>query len=256
MAQMECKTVGAEYLDALSSVRCAKNLMLLIVLLCIGIQAATMVAVEFYGVLDASVITTVTATVTMSGVVTLPATTQPATSPASSDNLQARDVTVVPGTFVVTASDASVQAATIRGVLSWLLPLTKFLAPVAAMIAAVALALAAQLVLVGHFAGARGYISAFFWTIVLLVMLLPWQQMFKGSLACGALFNLDELTREVARFRPSWGAGPVELQAKVLHWARFLGYPGVAMLVWLLATVKSALASGKMKASTALGGQA
>lgn len=226
MSQIECRTVGGEYVDAMSSVRCAKNLLLLVVLLCIAVQLAAAAAVEFYGVIDATRPAAAEAAL---------AATQPTTSPS--------------------AQDAS-QAATVRGALFWLMPLTRFLAPVSAILAAAVLALAVLLVLVGHLGGARGYVSAFLWMLVLTAMLMPWQRMFHGTLASGALFGLDDLEREVARFRPAWGAGPVEMQTKVLHWSRFLGYPGVALLVWLLVAIKSAMAARKMKASTAVGGQA
>jgi hypothetical protein len=127
--------------------------------------------------------------------------------------------------------------------LRWSLPITKFLAVVSAMLMTVAIMMAVALSLIGRLGGMAGLLAAFFWSTVLLAMVVPWQQVLPGSsLACGALFNLGEL----AAGRAQWGGPEATWQQALLYYGRFLAYPLAAMSVWLIVHVKFAFACGQM----------
>ena len=95
-----------------------------------------------------------------------------------------------------------------------------------------------ELSLVGRLGGAAGFMRAFFLSLILLAMFVPWQQIIKGDFACGALFNLGQL--EEAR-RELQG----DKLSQILHYARFIAYPSLALLV--LIAVQIAFGKGYRK---------
>jgi hypothetical protein len=60
-----------------------------------------------------------------------------------------------------------------------------------------------------------------------------------GNVASGALYNKSELYSWVAAVKPSWG-GDADVYGKILFYARFLGYPVVGLLIWLVTELKFA----------------
>ena len=88
-----------------------------------------------------------------------------------------------------------------------------------------------------------GLISAFFWSLILLAMLIPWQQVLaRNTIACGALWNLGEM----AARRATWGGADADWNGALLFYTRFLGYPGAALLVWLVVHVKFTRACSRL----------
>ena len=130
-----------------------------------------------------------------------------------------------------------------RLALQWSLPAAKFVAMVSALLLMLTILFAVGLSLVGRLGGMAGLISAFFWSLILFVMVVPWQQVLaKSTYACGALFNLGELLAGRAR----WGGEDATWQESTLYYVRFVGYPGVALLVWLVIHAKFSGASMRM----------
>jgi hypothetical protein len=111
------------------------------------------------------------------------------------------------------------------------------------MLVTVAIGMAVMLSLIGRLGGMAGLIGAFFWSTILLAMVVPWQQVLPGSsMACGALFNFAELTAR----RAAWSGADATLQQSVFYHGRFLAYPLAAALVWLIVQVKFARGCSQM----------
>lgn len=116
--------------------------------------------------------------------------------------------------------------------LRWAMAATKFLAFVSALILAVLALVKVQISLVGRLGGAAALTRALMWSLVLLAMVTPWQQIFERSLVSGALYNLSDLVAQARTILWSQKApGAWEL---VVYYARFLAYPVVTLLVALL----------------------
>jgi len=194
---------------AFSSVKTAKNAFMFILLLAILLQLASFVLVNWGQVVDK--------------LHSPVATTSPTTQPADQQSVQA------------------IGTATLwEQVFHWMLPATKFIGFVAALMAVVSLVFAVQLAIVGRLGGIAGTVSALLWSILLLAMVTPWQQVLTGSFAAGALYNLGELTADVARVKPEWGPTDVSFISKVIYYARYMAYPLLTLLVWLVVMVKFA----------------
>jgi len=124
--------------------------------------------------------------------------------------------------------------------LTWVLPATKFLALVCGMLLSLTLLVAVNLSLLGRLGGVAGLVSAFFWSLILLALVTPWQQVMNAAVACGALYNLDELVRAAGKVKCSWGVKEAGALDWTLFYARFIAYPLVTVLVWLRVQAKFA----------------
>ncbi|MDY6914179.1 MAG: hypothetical protein SVT52_06975 [Planctomycetota bacterium] len=210
MNQIRDDSSVAEYAQAMGSVRTAKNLFAWLLALAILVQLAAFVAVHYFGILDAI---------------------HGAASAATTQSTQ--------GAAVVT--DEGVEAAEFwQYILYWCLPATKFIALVSCLLLVVMLTLAVKISLIGRLGGVASLISSLLWSILLLAMVTPWQQVLRAAVACGALYNLGELVGRTSAVKAGWGAANVSMMQQVLYYARFIGYPVVAMLVWLIVQVKFA----------------
>lgn len=204
MQQIQGAFGETEFLDALRSTRRAKNVLMVLIMLALAVQMAAMVVVRFTGAMDGT--TARARAVAARGapaapVTTRPGTTQPATAPAEpSANAWER-------------------------LFGWLLPAMKFLALAAGLLLVLTIMFAVKIALHGRTGGTAGFISAFYWSLVLLLPLVPWQQVMPGSsVLAGALYNLGDLARATARV--SWGA-EASFLGHVMYFVRFLVYPVV-----------------------------
>jgi len=203
MEQLRYNTVESEYAVAFRSIRAGKNFFAVVIALCIVAQLAGFVLVRFARVTD-----------------------PPAAASSEASDRPAVEIDA-----------AAVQrTATWRSVIGWALPATKFAAPAACLLMLFVLTLAIRLSLLERVGGVAGFISAFFWALMLLATLIPWQHAPWTSYARGALFNLGDL--EVA----TWGLadGSAAALNQIVYFARFIGYPVLALLVWLVVQVKFA----------------
>ena len=205
MEQFEAPAGNNEFRRALATARFAKNVFMWLIFLALVIQFSGFVLVRFVGAIKAEEPAPPAAT--------RPAVTQPAAAAAAEN----------PGAW--------------RTVYEWALPTTKFTALAAGMLLVLALLLSVKLSLVGRTGGVDGFLSAFFWSLVLWVFLIPWQQALPGtSFACGALYNLGDLL-EQTRKATAEGAS---FFRHVVYYLRFVAYPVLVILLWLLVHAKFA----------------
>ena len=217
---------ASEFASAMKPVGTAKCIFLLLILVCLVVQTAGFVLLEFTALMDAPS----AAAEGEKSVSTPPAETMPAASKE--------------------------QPRALRDAFHWILPITKFLALACGVLVVISLMFLAALSLLGQGQGSRRLLSAFCWSLILLVMVIPWQRVFQSSLACGALYNLGELTK----WYDSIHTGQGDLMKKIFYFARFLGYPGLTLLVWIVVLVKSGggysrLVSGEVAKSPPLSAQ-
>ncbi len=195
-----------EYALAIQSVKRFKNLLLLLFLLTVLVQGAAFVLLEFTDVLNAP--------------------------PPKNVAVEAADEE-----STSTSADVETLCPVWSETLHWALPATKFFALVFSGLLAMVLMLAVKLSLLGRGAGTRRFLGAFFWSLILLAIVVPWQQVYHGNLACGALYSFGELIRGHNAFHAL--TTPTVADA-MFYYARFLAYPTVVLLVWLLVAIRSA----------------
>ena len=110
------------------------------------------------------------------------------------------------------------------------LPLTEFIGQISCGALLLCYLLAVNVALSGRLGGVRGSISAFFWTVVLLALLFPWDRWLGGLRdqiqVPGVYFSFAEI-----KDLPTEFAGKV---VQVLHYVRFLGYPVLALIIALV----------------------
>lgn len=235
MEDIEIKSAASEYFDAIRTVRIVKNAMWLLVLVAIAVQLTCFILVQFVGFIEPPDVT----------VQLLRARDHAIEDALSSTGAAA------PADEADTASHR--EAVLVRErVLAWLLPLTKFLAPVACIVLSVALLIGLLLSLVGQLGGAAGLTSAFFWSIILLVVLVPWQHVLSGMVGVGVLYNFQELQSAVKLVQGDWNTGHYASRAMILHYVRFLAYPVIVLLVWMLVGVKFAKGLKRINMSTSI----
>jgi len=183
----------------------------MLIILCILVQIGATLAVHFARVFDEL------PTVASPTPQTLPAgetAAEPTTQPADSD----------------------VEFAAICLVLlEFGLPGTRFAALVLCLLLVLMVMFAVKLSLVERIGGVAGFMSAFNWSLILLLMLIPWQQILSSSLSCGALFSFTELTSADSAL----GKTPSQVD-QVFFYARFIAYPCVALFACLLVQTKFA----------------
>ncbi|MGA3067556.1 MAG: hypothetical protein ABSF29_11995 [Tepidisphaeraceae bacterium] len=109
-----------------------------------------------------------------------------------------------------------------------------FLGIVLSIVLCVVLLLLIVIMLVGRLIGVSRVVSAFLWSVVLTVLLFPWQaflinQTFNSPelKIPGVLYNWAELA---ARAR----AHPIGAHADILFWGRFVGWPAATLIILLI----------------------
>jgi hypothetical protein len=142
----------------------------------------------------------------------------------------------------------SIGASGWQVIISWGMSVSKFVAMTFGFMLVFTLLLTMDLSLLGRLGGVAGFVSAFFWSLLLLAMLIPWHEAIHMSLACGAMHNLGELQSDIQSLQ--------SVGTKVFSWplaafyCRFLAYPGIALMVLLLVQAKFAKGYGQMTTST------
>jgi hypothetical protein len=119
--------------------------------------------------------------------------------------------------------------------LEYLVNLSAYLGIVLTIVLAVVLLLIVKIMLVGRLIGVSRLTSAFIWTVVLAVLLFPWQAFWPDSYEFkipGALYTWDELVHRV-KYRTAIS------DDTVLFWARFVAFPALALIILLAIQVKS-----------------
>jgi len=186
MAQVQFETYISTYADAFRSIRRAKNVFWLLVVLGILAQLASFVLIEFVGMLHK-----------------LP--------------------------------EADPTAKVWEEVFHWSLQATLFISLMVATLLVLTILFAVKLSLIGRLGSVAAFLSAFFWSLLLWVTLVPWQLALSGRFASGALFSLTELQNQMARM-----ARDPSMLDRILFYARFIAYPAISLLLALIVMVKTA----------------
>jgi hypothetical protein len=122
------------------------------------------------------------------------------------------------------------------------------------LVLSVVLLLILGIMLVGRLVGVSHVTGAFCWSIVFIVMLIPWQSLFStpvnaspgaagGATADvrdvripGVLYTYPELVQNYDFDSNDWKSNS---PAIILHWARFAGFPVVALIILLMVQGRS-----------------
>jgi hypothetical protein len=116
----------------------------------------------------------------------------------------------------------------------WGLALTKLAALILSVLLMMTFMFAAQVSLVGQLGATAGFLSAFCWSMFIVVLLVPWQQV-GSAMACGATFNFGQWLAQARVVRANWGAAQQDIGATVVYYIRFLLYPIVTLVIVMIA---------------------
>lgn len=131
-----------------------------------------------------------------------------------------------------------------RGILllHYLVGVCGFVALVGVAVLLAVLLLILAIMLIGRLVGVSQLTGAFIWCLVLAALLFPWQAFLAdGGLATaefripGILYTWGELVRDV-RFGMDQ---PAPWTVLLLKWARYIGFPVLAVILTLLVHIKS-----------------
>jgi len=236
--------VAADYADAMMTARRAKNWLFILLLLVLLTQLTIFFLLRFKVLrLDGDVSVTVPTGVDA-------AATQPegATQPSDAASQPV-------------AASARVETATksfgVPDILRYVIPVTDFLGITLLVVLTVVLLLIVMIMLVGRLIGVSHVTSAFIWCVLLAVMVFPWQAFLLGTYRPansssdispgladmhthadptfkipGALYTWEELRRD-------YSFENLSAAQSVLKWARFAGFPILALLLLLMVQAKS-----------------
>ncbi|MFW6155564.1 MAG: hypothetical protein ACOC95_10145, partial [Planctomycetota bacterium] len=110
------------------------------------------------------------------------------------------------------------------------LPIARAVGLLAAVLLAAVLLVSLEITLLGRLSGTAYLTGALLWSLLLAVMLVPWNLAFDGFGLPSALFTGPELVAGTSRVLSTADVGwAVEL----VYWLRFVAYPAAALLVWL-----------------------
>jgi len=205
MAQSAIAT-AADYADAMMSARRAKNWLFLLLLLALLGQLAIFFLVRY-------------------GVVHLPA------APGAVS-------TVAAATQPAAPSSAAVSSPAAVALVRYFVGFTDFLGIILSALLAIVLLLLVLIMLVGRLIGVARVTSALIWCVVLGVLLFPWQaflnwqQLSNGFRLPGVLYTWFELIEPRV-------VSDLPLDQSILLWARFVGFPVLAIIILLVLQAKS-----------------
>ena len=202
---MTCNIEPKEFLAGLNLLRRAKNIFCFLLVLAVLIQIAAFVLVNWVNVIDAA------SSVVLYGL------------PEGQE-----------------ASGGLGEPELWYDVLMWVLPFTRIIAVVCGMLVIITMMFAASLSMISGQGGIKSFFGAFFWSLLLLAAVLPWQMIMKGSLVSGAMYNLGELIKLSQESVKPWASQETSTWAQVPYYARFLGYPILVLMVWIVVQVKFA----------------
>ncbi len=206
MEAIQYNTSSSEYAQAMRSIRKAKFLFLSVTTLSILVQLAAFVMVHGFNVPRH----------------TLSTAAEVALSPTPASG---------PTPHVANWLDL----ASWSNLLHWLLPLTMFLGAVSSMLLCLTVLFGVKIALLGRRPGLATMISCFFWSLILLAFMIPWQQVM--GVGSGATFVLADL-----EWWKSW-IDKAPLADHLIFYARFPGFLAAAFIVAVIVHIKFAIAS-------------
>lgn len=199
MIQDSAIATAADYADAMLTARRAKNVLVLLTLLILLIQLGLFFTARYTEVIFPGAASA-----------TAPAVTQPATD--------------------------------WRDMLKYLIGASNFLGIVFPILLGFVLLLIVKIMLVGRLIGVASTTSAYVWCLLLIALLFPWQAFLSNVTFTstefkipGVLYTWEELTNATVGARFTADASP----QSILKWARYVGWPVVAVILLLMVQVKS-----------------
>jgi len=115
--------------------------------------------------------------------------------------------------------------------LAWLISFANGVLALTAALYMLTLLFSLKISLVGRLGGINHIVRAFFLSLVMVVLLLPWQKLF-GPMVLGEIYTPDELAKACA-------VKPEGIFGIVIHYLRFTGYWALAVLLFILSQVRS-----------------
>ncbi len=229
---------AADYADAMMIARRAKNWVFLLLLLMLLGQ----IGIFFAARLTNTVFPETQAEKSLADKMILPATL-PTTAPVSATAAGATAPTTAPATQATDPAKEAKQAHLLREVLWYLTAGVDYLGIVLGFVLGVCLLLIVNIMLVGRLVGVAQVTSAWVWCLLLVLMLFPWQSFMADTFTNdfkipGVLYTWSELTH------PTMGAkfgklSEMGMEQAILRWARFVVWPGVAVILLLVIQAKS-----------------
>lgn len=190
---------AADYADAMLTARRAKNLLVLLTLLILLIQIGLFFTARYTNVIFPQVQASA-----------VPASTQPTTD--------------------------------WRDLLKYLIGASNFLGVIFPVLLGFILLLIVKIMLVGRLIGVARTTSAYIWCLLLIALLFPWQAFLSNMTFTstefkipGVLYTWEELTSSSVGARFTAAVTP----EAILKWARYVGWPLVAVILLLIVQVKS-----------------
>lgn len=245
MDQPREELAGLGFAAAFNSVRLAKNLCMGAIAVALVLQLTGFALVHYVKVLDATGGAEQACAIPDEAP---PAETAPTTTPATvAAGVAAPVAVLVKAPAPVDDSTPSGAGSVVvwNAVLTWAFGVTEALTPILGVLLVMLLFLALQLSLLGRLGGQEGLTSALLWSLILLIMLSPWQRVFPDRFACGALYGLGELLAHMRKLETNW-----ILKERAYHYVRFVALAVVTLLVWLMVLLKSASGRNSMTTPT------
>mgnify|MGYP007066204266 FL=1 len=227
-------TTPMQFADALGCLKRVRTLLVLLIVLCLLGQLGGFAYLNFLSPGDAPAqIDAVEPAVPSADGVEADATEAIAEAPAVADVDDAAGELVAEPAAPAIASEVASRDALHQSIF-WGLAITKMLALILAMVLLMTTMFATKVSLVGQIGATAGFFSAFYCSMLLVVLLVPWQQM-NSAVACGATYNFGQWLEQARVVCPRWGSAGSDAGATVLYYIRFVAYPGLTMVATLIA---------------------
>lgn len=250
MNNSQLEPAPSQYAEAFASIRKARTLCLLAILAAVLLQLGGFYMVHIRGVVDAaegggerfSRVSKEARAAKQSPAATKPA----ATAPATPADKPIRRPNLMP-------SEAAGNAVMWKSALTWIFDACKTLSPIVGLFLTIVILLAVQFSLLGRLGGTAELTGALLWSILLLVMLCPWQDILRGTFACGVMYSLDELLAQARQVRADSADPQAAFSgASFYYYIRFVALPLLALLIWTTVCVKFSRGTRRIVAPVAV----
>jgi hypothetical protein len=116
----------------------------------------------------------------------------------------------------------------------YLIGLIDFLGVALPIVLSIDLLLLAAIMLVGRLIGVSRVVAAFLWCVVLAVILFPWQAFLINQTFTSTEFKVPGVLYTWAELTARASVHPDGPWKTILFWARFVGFPVVAVIILLI----------------------
>jgi len=214
-------------LEAVGVLRGWKNFLFVIVALCL-----LLLQISFW-LVDAGIIYTETQTVETALTATVPASGGPAiTEPDKIQEAAKKAAATEPSE---STEEAASPAGSFFGIkikqVNWVIRFCNFVLILTGTLYCLTMLLSIKISLVGRLGGINHICRAFFLSLVMLILLLPWQNFF-DNVVMGAIYTPDELQKWCA-------AESTDIFEQIIHYLRFTGYWLLIVLLLIFSQLRS-----------------